>query len=297
MKLKNTKKIVVTDILISIFLILCGAMCLLPIINTLAISFSDRTSAAMGEVGLFPVNFTLASYKAIMEESQFAMSFLTSVKRVILGGVLNMFMAITMAYPLSKEPRIFHSKKCYMWFVIVTMMFSGGLVPSFMIVRYVGIMDTIWALVLPSAVPVFNVILLMNFFKAIPVSLEEAAYVDGANPLFILWKIYLPLSKAALATITLFAVVNHWNAFFDGKIYINSIEKLPLQTYIQSLASVLKPEQMATMTPEEIKEKLAMSSLTFNSAKVIVSMVPILLIYPFLQKYFVTGIVMGAVKE
>ena len=158
-------------------------------------------------------------------------------------------------------------------------------------------MDTIWALILPGAIPVFNVILLMNFFKGIPDSLEEAAVIDGANPLQILIKVFLPMSKAALATITLFCIVNHWNAFFDGKIYINSLEKLPLQTYIQSLVVDLNPEQMASMTPEQMSEQMQLSSLTFNSAKVVVSMLPILLIYPFLQKYFVTGIVMGAVKE
>ena len=114
-----------------------------------------------------------------------------------------------------------------MWFVVFTMMFNGGLVPTFMVVRYLGMMDTIWALVLPTAVPVFNVILLMNFFKNIPDSLEEAAYVDGASPWYILWRIYVPLSKAALATVALFAIVNHWNSFFDGKIYINTQSKLP----------------------------------------------------------------------
>ena len=121
--------------------------------------------------------------------------------------------------------------------------------------------------------------------------------MDGASPWYILWRIYVPLSNAAWATVALFAIVNHWNSFFDGKIYINTQSKLPLQTYIQSLSATLDPTQMATMSPEEIKEKLAMSSLTFNSAKVMVSMIPILVIYPFLQKYFVTGIVVGAVKE
>ncbi len=294
---KKKKKISLSNCIINFALLLCGLICIVPIFNTIAISFSDRTSAAMGEVGFWPVNFNLSSYTAMLEERQFGQSFMISVARVILGTAINMTLSVLMAYPLSKSPRVFHSKKFYMWFVVFTMMFNGGLVPTFMVVRRLGLIDTLWALVLPSAVPVFNVILLMNFFKNVPASLEEAAYVDGANPWYILWKIYLPLSKAALATITLFAVVYHWNSFFDGKIYINSMSKLPLQTYIQSLSATLDPTQMATMSPEEIKEKLAMSSLTFNSAKVVVSMVPILLLYPFLQKYFVTGIVVGAVKE
>ncbi len=291
------KRITPVDVVIWIALLFCGLICLVPILNTIAISFSDRTSAAMGEVAFWPVNFNFSSYKAMLEERQFGQSFLVSVLRVIIGGSINMLLTILMAFPLSKSPKVFHSKKFYMWFVVFTMMFNGGLVPTFMVVRYLGLMDSIWALVLPTAVPVFNVILLMNFFKNIPDSLEEAAYVDGANPWYILWHIYVPLSKAALATVALFAIVNHWNSFFDGKIYINTQSKLPLQTYIQSLSAILDPTQMATMSPEEIKEKLAMSSLTFNSAKVMVSMIPILVIYPFLQKYFVTGIVVGAVKE
>lgn len=291
------KRVTLVDVIIWIALLFCGLICLVPNLNTIAISFSDRTSAAMGEVAFWPVNFNLSSYKAMLEERQFGQSFLVSVIRVLIGGSVNMLLTILMAFPLSKSPKVFHSKKFYMWFVVFTMMFNGGLVPTFMVVRYLGMMDTIWALVLPTAVPVFNVILLMNFFKNIPDSLEEAAYVDGASPWYILWRIYVPLSKAALATVALFAIVNHWNSFFDGKIYINTQSKLPLQTYIQSLSATLDPTQMATMSPEEIKEKLAMSSLTFNSAKVMVSMIPILVIYPFLQKYFVTGIVVGAVKE
>lgn len=291
------KKIKFSDVAINLILGFCGLVCLIPILNTVAISFSDRTSAALGLVRLWPVNFTLASYQNMLEETQFWTSFLVSVKRVVIGVSLNMLLSILMAYPLSKSKSVFYKKKYYMWIVVFTMMFNGGLVPTFMVVNKLHMMDTFWALVLPGAVPVFNVIILMNFFKAIPQSLEESAYVDGAGAWTILFKIYLPLSKASLATIGLFAVVTHWNSYFDGKIYINSLTKLPLQTYIQSLATSINTDMMASMTPEEIQEMLEVSSLTFNSAKVVVSMIPILLIYPFLQKYFVTGMVVGAVKE
>lgn len=291
------KKLSVSDWVVSAVLILCGLICLVPILNTIAISLSDKTSASLGQVSFWPVNFNLSSYQAMMEEKQFGRSFLVSVVRVILGTSVNMALTILMAYPLSKAPSMFHAKKYYMWVVVFVMMFNGGLVPTFLVVKQVGLIDSIWALILPGAVPVFNVILLMNFFKNVPRALEEAAFVDGATPWTILFRIYLPLSSAALATITLFAIVNHWNAFFDGKIYIDSPEKLPLQTYIQSLIVDLNPQQMASMTPEQLEEHMKMSSLTFNSAKVMVSMIPILVIYPFLQKYFVTGIVIGAVKE
>lgn len=291
------KKIKMFDVVVTILLAFCGLICLIPILNTIAISFSDKTSAALGIVKLWPINFTTASYDNMMEETQFWVSFLVSLKRVILGVAINMVITILTAYPLSKSTGIFRSKNVYMWIVVFTMMFNGGLVPTFMVVNNLHLMDTMWALVLPGAVPVFNVILLMNFYKGIPQSLEESAWMDGAGAWTVLYRIYLPLCKPSLATIGLFSIVTHWNSYFDGKIYINSVEKMPLQTYIQALSSSMNAEQMALMTADELEEALAVSSLTFNSAKVVVSMVPILLIYPFLQKYFVTGMVVGAVKE
>lgn len=294
---ENMKKIHISEVVIYLLLIFSGMICLIPILNTVAISLSDKTSAALGLVKLWPVNFTLASYQSMLEEKQFWVSFRVSIIRVILGAGLNMILSILMAYPLSKPSSKFKHKKLYMWIVVFTMMFNGGLVPTFLVINKLNMMDTIWALILPGAVPVFDIIILMNFFKAIPESIEESAYVDGAGPWVVLWKIFLPLSKAPLATICLFAVVHHWNAYFDGKIYINSMNLLPLQTYIQSLASTLNVDQMASLSPEEIQHQLEVSSLTFNSAKVIVSMIPILILYPFLQKYFVKGMVVGAVKE
>ena len=291
------KKFKISDVLIYLALLFCGLICLIPILNTVAISLSDKTSAALGLVRLWPVNFTTVSYGNMLEETQFWVSFMVSVKRVIIGVSLNMVVTLLTAYPLSKSSSQFRTKSIYMWIVVFTMLFNGGLVPTFMVINKLNLMDTFWALVLPGAVPVFNVILLMNFFKGVPQSLEESASMDGAGPWTVLTQIYLPLSKPSLATIGLFSVVTHWNSYFDGKIYINSVSKLPLQTYIQSLSSSLNAEMMATMTAEEVQEQLAMSSLTFNSAKVVVSMIPILLIYPFLQKYFVTGMVVGAVKE
>ncbi len=291
------KKFKISDVLIYLALLFCGLICLIPILNTVAISLSDKTSAALGLVRLWPVNFTTVSYGNMLEETQFWVSFMVSVKRVIIGVSLNMVVTILTAYPLSKSSSQFRTKSIYMWIVVFTMLFNGGLVPTFMVINKLNLMDTFWALVLPGAVPVINVILLMILFKGVPQSLEESASMDGAGPWTVLTQIYLPLSKPSLATIGLFSVVTHWNSYFDGKIYINSVSKLPLQTYIQSLSSSLNAEMMATMTAEEVQEQLAMSSLTFNSAKVVVSMIPILLIYPFLQKYFVTGMVVGAVKE
>ena len=247
-----------------------------------------------GKVFLWPINPTLASYRAILEDQQFFRSFWNSIVRVVVGGAINVVLTILMAYPLSKSPKYFPQKNIYMWFVVFCMLFNGGLIPTYLLIYNLHIMDTIWALVLPGAVPVFNVIILMNFFKGIPDELDEAARIDGANPWTIMIRIFVPLAIPSIATITLFSIVGHWNAFFDGMIYMNTRAKIPLQTYLQSL--VVEIRDTTGMTPDEIKRMNEMSSRTFNAAKVFVAMVPVLVVYPFLQKYFVSGLVMGSVK-
>jgi putative aldouronate transport system permease protein len=291
------KKIKLYDVVIILVLSIIAFTCIIPILNALAISFSDKTSAAAGRVVFLPVNFNTSSYSQILKEGSFFTAFWVSTKRVALGGFINIVLVVLTAFPLSKETSTFRLRNVYMWIMVFTMLFSGGLIPSFILVKSLGLLDTIWALVLPGAVPVFSVILLMNFFKGIPKSMEEAAVVDGANPITILILIFIPLAMPSIATISLFSIVGHWNAFFDGKIYINNLRNQPLSTYIQSLTVVLNMQALQSMRPDEIIRRLEMSNLTFNSAKVIISMIPILIIYPLLQRYFVTGIVMGAVKE
>ena len=176
------------------------------------------------------------------------------------------------------------------------MLFSGGLIPWYITIKSFGLIDTIWALVLPVAVPVFNVILLMNYFRGLPKELEESAGIDGAGAWQMLLKIFLPVSVPVLATITLFSVVGHWNSFFDGMILMNKKVNWPLQTYVQQLVVSLQSIMNVT-DPEEQKRMLETSNKTFNAAKVFVSMIPILAIYPFLQRYFIGGIVLGSVKE
>lgn len=283
------------DTVVLFILLLMTVICLLPLLNVLALSFSDKQAALAGEVGLWPVNFTWSSYEYLVADSRFFAAFWVSTKRVILGGGLNLILTLLMAFPLSLEKKEFPSRNRYMWLVVFTMLFNAGLVPWYFVIKYTGIMNTIWALVLPGAVPVFNVILLMNFFRGIPKALKEQASIDGVGALGLLFKIYVPLSLPAIATVTLFSVVGHWNNFFDGMLLINSPEKVPLQTYIQSLVVRISDLSQNTLTAEQLTEK--MSQRTFNAAKIVVSAVPILAIYPFMQKYFVKGITLGSVKE
>ncbi|MBS6860450.1 MAG: ABC transporter permease [Clostridiales bacterium] len=279
--------------LIWLVVILMTLSCLLPLINMVAISLSSSNAVASNTVGLLPVELTFSTYEKLLNDSQFWASFWISVQRVVLGTIINMFFVITMAYPLSKSRLRFPAREIYIKIVIFAMLFSGGVIPLFMVVSKLNMINTIWALVLPGAVPVFNVILMVNFFKGVPVSLDEAASIDGASPLTVLVKIYLPVSLPALATVALFSIVNHWNDYFSGLLYMNKASLYPLQTYIQQLTVDITQITDA----EQLKQLSTMSNRAFNATKIVVSTIPLLLIYPFLQKYFVSGIVIGAVKE
>lgn len=287
----------VGTILIHVIIILMGLICLLPLLNIAAISFSGNAAVAGNQVGLIPVDFTAAAYKKLVEDSQFWRSAGTSVLRVALQLVFNMVLVVLMAYPLSKSPREFRARGIYMKLLIFAMLFNGGLIPSYLVVKKLGLINTIWALILPGAVPIFNVILVMNFFAAVPKSLEEAAAIDGAGPMDVLMKVYLPCSKPVLATVALYSVVGSWNDFFGGLIYITRVARYPLMTYIQSLNVNIAELVSSGADAATLAGIAEISNKNLNAAKIVVSTIPLLLIYPFLQKYFVTGIVMGAVKE
>lgn len=283
--------------LIYLLLTLAAFISLAPILNTIALSLSDNAAASSGSVYFIPKGFTFASYEKILKDGAFLNAFVVSVKRVILGGGLNLLMCVMMAFPLSRSTKEFKYRNVYMWLLMFTMIFNGGIVPTYMVVNKLGLMNSIWALILPGAVPVFNVILLMNFFKAIPKSLEEAAIIDGASPMTVLFKIFLPISLPSLATIALFTIVGHWNSFFDGLIYINDQAKIPLQTYLQQLVLQTQQAMQGNMSSEELIALSKMSQISLNCAKILVSMIPIMVIYPFLQKYLIHGLVLGSVKE
>ena len=265
--------------------------CIYPILHILALSFSSRTAVNAGLVNIIPVDFTLEAYRFVMEGGAFFTAFQMSVKRTILGVAVSMVFTVLAGYPLSKTRSRFSSRNVYMWFFVFTMLFSGGLIPGYIVVNKLGLIDTIWALVLPGAVPVYYVILFQNFIKSLPEELIEAAYTDGAGELTILQKIILPLSKPILATLTLFIAVNHWNSWFDGMIYMNRPKNYPLQTYLQTIVVQIDVKSVAT-----ISDVTGISPRNSKAAQIILAMLPIVVVYPFLQKYFTKGIVMGSVK-
>lgn len=196
---------------------------------------------------------------------------------------------------VSKTNAQFRGRNIYANLMIFAMLFNGGMIPTFLLVKSYGLLNTVWALVLPGAVPIFNVILVMNFFAAVPKELEEAAFIDGANPLQVLTKIFIPISKPVLATVSLFSIVGSWNDFYSGLIYMSKAAYYPLMTYIQSL-QINVEDLIKQGNLSAVVDSASLGNTNLNAAKIVVAVIPLLLIYPLLQRYFVSGIVVGSVK-
>jgi putative aldouronate transport system permease protein len=291
--MKKNKKFKWFPVLNTVILVMLALICVIPLVHVAAVSFSSSAAASAGDVSLWPKDFTTSSYSFVAKRPAFWRSMKVSVIRIIMGGGLSILLTITAAYPLSQPKASFRFRSVYAWFFFITMIFNAGLIPWYMVIRQFGLLDSIWALILPGAVPVFSVILLLNFFREVPRELAEAAFIDGAGHWRTLWTIYVPLSKPALATLLLFSLVANWNSWFDGLILMNNPDNYPLQTYIQTIAV---QRSFSMMTREEIQQMAAISDRTLRSAQIFLGSLPIVMVYPFLQKYFVKGIVLGGVK-
>lgn len=291
---KKTAGYYAVQALFIIILVLLALSCLLPLLYNLAVSLSSKEAAEAGLVSFWPVNFTTKAYSEIMGERSFFVSFFVSVKRVVLSLVITIPVLTMAAYPLGKNKQEFGPRNVILWIFVFCMLFSGGTIPWYMVMKDYGLMNSTLGLALCGGIPVFNLILMVNFFQGLPKALEEAAMLDGAGPWFILLKIIVPLSKPIIATVALFTIVAQWNDFFQGLVLSTDEQFYPLQTYIKQLIFQI---DTSTMTAEQIKQASMMSNTTMNAAKIFISMVPVLCIYPFLQKYFVTGIQLGGVKE
>lgn len=279
-----------------ILLFLLALICLLPLWNLLAVSFSAKHYVQANKVGLIPMGFTISNYHYMLHEASFWEAFRVSCERTIVGTAINLVLTICAAYPLSKKKTQFHARGFYVAFFLIPMIFSGGMIPTYLVVSNVGIVDTLWALVLPEAVEMFYVLLMLNFFRGIPGEIEEAALVDGAGWLKTLIRIYLPLSLPSLATISLYALVYHWNAYFDGMIYMNNTHNYPLMTFLRS---VINSFDTSEIRPDEIVADPILAQLTGRSVKasgIILATIPMVIVYPFLQKFFVHGLTVGSVK-
>ncbi|MFA9559235.1 carbohydrate ABC transporter permease [Evansella sp. AB-rgal1] len=276
-----------------VFLLLLSILCLLPLVHIFAVSLSSQAPADANLVTFFPIGFTLESYEKTFSNPLFFTAFGISVSRTVVGTILGMLITMLVAYPLSKDPRDFRTRNVYVWFFLFVMIFNAGLVPTYVLIQNLGLIDSFWVLILPGLVNVFNIILMLNFFRNLPKELDEAAIMDGASDFSILFRIYVPISLPSIATLSLFTMVFHWNAWFDGMIFMNSQSNWPLQTLIQSIV-VGQDFGNAGLSSEDIAN---LSDRTVKAAQIFIAMLPILAVYPFLQKFFVKGIVLGSVKE
>ena len=296
---KRTVAGTIFDIFNYILLGSLALICILPIVHILALSLSDSAAASAGRVGLLPVNFTTAAYEYLMGKKDFWQSVLVSLKRVGIGLPYHLIMTIIIAYPLSKPASRFYGRSIYVGLLIFTMLFNGGLIPTYMVYKEMGLLDSIWVLVIPSAVNAGNIMLMMNFFRNIPKELEESAIIDGAGHIRTLLQVILPVSLPSIATITLYIVVAHWNDYFSGMIYMNSASNFPLQTYVYNIikqASSLTMNLGMESTGENWRLLAKISDRTVRSAQIFITAFPILAIYPLLQRYYIKGIVVGSVK-
>ena len=275
------------------FLAIVTIVCLLPFIYLLAISFSSNAAIAGNKVFVIPVDFTIEPYHFVLRKNEFLKSVGVSFYRIILGVPLGMLMTVLAAYPLSKNKNQFRYRSFYSWYFIVTMVFSGGMIPGFIIMKMLGLIDSIGALVLPMSVSAWNIILMMNFIRNTPYEIQEAAFIDGASHWRVLSTIILPISLPALATITLFTFVGHWNSWFDGLIYMNRPSNYPLQTFLRTIIVRFDPNYI---TERDLKFMETLSNRNVKAAQIFLSMLPVAAVYPFLQRYFISGISVGSVK-
>lgn len=291
MKIKRKRKDPVFDFVVYGILTLLGIITLIPFMQVVTISLSPQDVLAKYGMHIFPRKITLQGYKNVLQYGLIWTSYLNTIIRTTSGTFLSVLLLILGAYPLSKK-NLPH-KKFWTIFVVFTMYFSGGLIPRYLLINNVlHLSNTIWALILPTAVSGFNLIIVRNFFMAIPDSLEEAAKIDGANDFLILFRIYVPLSLPILATVALWQGVHHWNQWFDCMLYIKEESKYVLQLVLrQILLEGTSVEQEIMSGSQEY-----VNSDTMKMATLIVSIIPVLCIYPFLQKYFVQGIKMGGIK-
>ena len=276
-------------------MVLVCLTCALPIIHILAVSFSSPAYIAGARVTFWPMGFTLEPYLFAFRGGRFMTAFWVSVERVFWGVGINMFLMVTVAYPLAKSTQEFSARNYYMAFFAITMIFGGGLIPFFILISDIGWLDTIWSLVVPGGLPVFSMVILMNFIRALPKELEEAAMLDGAGHFRCLALVLLPVLKPALATVALFAFLHHWNEWLLGMIFMNNPANFPLQTYLQTLLTNFGA--LMRQGGPELQQIIArLNERAGRSAQLFLGMVPILLVYPFLQKYFTKGLVIGSVK-
>ncbi len=292
--LKNKKhKLSAFDIVLYIVFGILALMTLYPFYNVLIVSLSNTVTSAKYSPYLYPHVFDLTGYKAIIKDVYFFRSLATTLFVTIVGTSLNMIFSVTAAYVLSKKRLM--GRRFFLSAILFTMLFSGGLIPTYLVICDLGLYNSVWSMILPTLISTYYLIIMKNYFASLPPSLEEAARIDGANEFTILTRIYVPISKPFMATFALFYAVERWNCWWEAFLYINDKNIKPLQIYLRDIL-VSFNTQLGSQAQNMLSgDKVFVQSV--QMAAIVVTMVPILCLYPFLQKYFVKGVMIGSVKE
>ncbi|BFT71937.1 carbohydrate ABC transporter permease [Paenibacillus sp. P36] len=273
-----------------VFFLLLGLSTIFPFVNLIAKSLSSEAAVVSGMVSLYPIDFQIGTYQYVARNAMFMNAFTISITVTLIGSLLSLFMTTLAAYPLSK-PRL-RGRKFFILLYLFTMLFSGGLIPTYLLMHTLHLIDKLPVLFLPYMINVYNMLIIKNYFEGLPDSLEESAKIDGASNMTILWRIILPLSLPVLATIGLFYAVTYWNDYFTSLIYINSADMKPLQLYLKELFVSSTDAFLRT----NVDASLNVSPQSIQAASIILATLPIVIVYPFLQKYFVKGVLVGSVK-
>lgn len=281
------------QILVWIVLALAVVVTLYPFVYVISMSLSSLEAVAAQKVKLLPVGFSLDSYKLVFSNPDLLRSYYNTIWYTAVGTALSVAVTILGAYPLSRRELIW--RKPFMLAIIVTMYFSGGMIPGFLLVKNLGLLDTRWAIVIPPLVSAFNMIVCKTFFESTNESVIESAKLDGCNDIGILWRIVLPVSMPIVAVMALFYAVDRWNSYFSALLYLRDSKLYPLQIYLMN--TLIQDNDSSAMQTVEDAAKRAMMAAQIKYALIIVSTLPILFVYPFVQKYFVKGVMLGSVKE
>jgi len=281
------------DVINIIMLLLISIITIIPIIHILNLSFSTPSQTLSAPLLIWPRGFTWESYKFIFSTKALLKSFEVTIFITVVGTFLNLIFTVTAAYVLSK--RDLPGLKFILILIVITMLLSGGIIPGYILIRNLGLIDSVWSMILPGMVSAFNLILMRNFFWSVPDSLTESARIDGAGELRTLVQIMIPLSLPAIATIGLFYGVAHWNEFFRGLFYLNDTSKWPLQLLLRGIISQADMNQIGAINPTASRDD-SLNVLSVQAATIIATITPIVMVYPFLQKYFVKGIMLGSEK-
>ena len=280
------------DVFNVIFMLLFLLVTLYPFWYVVIVSLSDGKAVLSGQVSLWPVNITLDTYRVVLRDSSIITGFKNTVIYTTLGTFINLVCTSLCAYPLSRPDLL--GKKQVMGMIVFTMFFSGGMIPTYLVMNQMKLIDTIWAMVLPGAISTYNMIVMRTFFMGIPESLHESACLDGANDWQVLVRIVLPLSMPIMATMLLFYAVGHWNSYMNALLYLNSKSLFPLQSILRNM--VVDGQLSEAQTQVGGGSSFTVIETTMKYATIVVSTLPILLIYPFVQKYFVKGVMIGSIK-